>query len=178
MLIIMINFVLSYILKNEMNAFRLILTALFAGLISCGGQNKADSNEAQSESPASQSEEIVSNNEDAEVISNVYSKFVFAIETDGKNDPTDYFTAGALKKLQDEYEFDCEDGPCYAFYALRTKEQDSNPDSEDVSQVCSIEPVGDGWYTVSYLDMGWSGMTRIKIVDGKVDDYQRCVADL
>lgn len=49
----MINFVLSYILKNEMNAFRLILTALFAGLISCGGQNKADSNEAQNESPAS-----------------------------------------------------------------------------------------------------------------------------
>ncbi len=36
----------------------------------------------------------------------------------------------------------------------------------------SIEPEDD-WYVVFYSDMGWSGKTRIKIVDGKIDDYQR-----
>lgn len=61
---------------------------------------------------------------------------------------------------------------------MRTREQDSKPDSEDVSQICNIESIGDGWYVVSYLDMGWSGMTRVKVVDGKIDDYERCVSDL
>lgn len=151
---------------------------LFANIISCGSKNDAVTNVAQSEHSKLPDEEIVTNNKDIELINNVYNNFVFAIETDGNNNPTDYFTANALKKLQDEYEFDCEDDSCYAFYALRTKEQDANSDSEDVSQICTIESIGDGWHVVTYIDMGWSGKTRVKTVDGKVDDYQRCDSDL
>lgn len=133
---------------------------------------------AQCKSSVSQGEQIVTNDVESNVIISVYNKFVFANETNGNDNPKDYFTDNALKKLHNDYEFDCEDNSCYAYYALRTNEQDSKPDSEDVSQVCSIKPIGDGWYEVSYMDMGWFGKTHVKIVDGKVDDYQRCVSDL
>lgn len=116
--------------------------------------------------------------EAAEVIAAVYSKFVFPIDSEGTDRPEDYFTANALTSLQQDYEYDCEDGPCYAFYALRTAEQDSKPGADDESHILTIEPDGNDWYVVSYLDMGWSGMIRIKIVDGKIDEYHRCVADL
>ena len=60
----------------------------------------------------------------------------------------------ALRKLQDAYEYDCYDGPCYAYYTLRTEAQDSNPKTDDISQICDIETAEDGWYIVSYLEMG------------------------
>ena len=78
-----------------------------------------------------------------------------------------------LKNTFQDYEFDCDEGSCYAFYALRTEMQDSNPDTDGASKICDIELDRDGWYIVSYSDMGWTGKTRIKIIDGKVDDYQR-----
>lgn len=110
---------------------------------------------------------------DSALINGVYDRFVFAVGTDGMDNPEDYFTDNALKQLQEDYDYDCEDGPCYAYYALRTGEQDSKPDSDGLSRIYSVEPTGDGWYTVSYSDMGWFGKTRIKVVDGKIDMYER-----
>lgn len=110
-----------------------------------------------------------------DVINAVYDKFVFAIDCAGDEigSPEKYFTANALKKLQEDYTFDCEEGPCYAYYALRTEAQDSKPGSDGASRICNIEPLGDGWYIVSYSDMGWPGQTRIRIIDNKIDRYER-----
>ncbi|MCX4284751.1 MULTISPECIES: hypothetical protein [Duncaniella] len=109
-----------------------------------------------------------------DLVNNVYNKFVFAIDADVNDKPEIYFTDNALKKLQEDYDFDCQnDGPCYAFYALRTMMQDSRPGSDGESKVYGIEPSGDGWYVVLYSDMGWPGKTRIKIIDGKIDTYER-----
>jgi len=116
----------------------------------------------------------------SDLIKTVYEKFVFAVDADPEvyAHPEQYFTANALKRLKDSYEFDCEDNDCYAFYALRTQEQDSKPGTNGDSSVVNIESVGDGWYIVKYSDMGWSGMTRIKIVDGKIDDFNQCTEEL
>lgn len=92
--------------------------------------------------------------------------------------PERFFTTNALKRLKDSYEFDCEDNNCYAFYELRTQEQDSKPGTTGESDITDIESIGDNWFMVKYTDMGWSGMTRKKIVDGKIDDFTRCVEDL
>jgi hypothetical protein len=147
---------------------------LLAGFFSCELRANADMDVAKCDAiHLSDSEKQLQNDEEISLITSVYGKFVFATDTSGDNNPADYFTSRALKKLQDDYDFDCEEGSCYAYYALRTEKQDSKPGAEDVSYIYSIDPIGDGWYAVSYLDMGWSGMTRIKIVDGKVDDY-RC----
>lgn len=150
---------------------------LFSGLISCGRNENAVAKTAQCETSVSQVGQVITNNVEINVINSVYSKFVFADEAIGNDNPKNYFTDNALKKLHDEYEYDCEDDSCYAYYALRTSEQDSKPDSEDISQVCSVESIGDGWYVVSYLDMGWPGKTRVKIVEGKIDDYQRFISE-
>lgn len=87
--------------------------------------------------------------------------------------PERYFTATALNKLKKSYDFDCETGDCYAYYELRTQEQDVKPGTSGESEITGIKSVGDGWYVVKYTDMGWPGMTRIKIVDGKIDDFTR-----
>lgn len=146
---------------------------LLASFISCGAKNNANSyGGTQNVTNVTQN-----SNDASELISSVYDKFVFAIDTEGNDDPADYFSANALKKLQDDYEFDCEGEGCYAFYALRTMQQDSKPGAEDVSEILAIQPIGEGWYEVAYLDMGWSGVTQIKIVDGKIDAYQRCATN-
>ncbi len=147
-------------------------------LTSCGTKKNIDADGEQNVESVPQNDAKAENITDRELINCVYDKFVFDIDTEENDDPEDYFTTNALKKLQQDYDFDCEYGRCYAYYALRTRAQDSKPGSEDVSQISKIEYIGDGWYDVSYIDMGWSGMTRVKVVNGKIDDYEQCDSDL
>lgn len=109
------------------------------------------------------------------LINSAYRIFVFATDAEEgeTSNPEKYFSANALNKLRVDYEFDCPDGTCYAFYALRTEAQDSRPDSDGASVIHSIELAQDGWYIVEYSDMGWPGKTLIRIVKGKIDDYER-----
>ncbi len=146
---------------------------LFAAVSSCGTKTNADTATEYNEHNPVTEETVVNNTEAIELITTVYDKFVFAIDSSGSDNPEEYFTANALKKLQEDYEFDCEDGPCYAYYALRTEAQDSKPATEEVSQIYSIEAAENGWYVVSYSDMGWKGKTRVKVVNGKIDAYER-----
>ena len=57
----------------------------------------------------------------------------------------------------------------YSYWVFRTGFQDG-PSSE--SSIESIEPLGDGWYQVSYLDMGMPGVTEVKLEDGKITDFR------
>lgn len=142
-----------------------------ACFMSCGTSAATDS---ASQSVTVTTTDSASDSEEIALINSVYEKFVFAIDTEGEDSaPERYFTPNALRKLQDDYTFDCDEGPCYAYYALRTDAQDSRPGADDASLVHSIEPSGDGWYVVSYSDMGWPGKTRVRIADGKIDDYER-----
>lgn len=152
---------------------------ILLGFTSCGASDNRKTIEKPVGEDLTVEKPITENKENTDLINTVYNKFVFAIDSDGNEpSPETYFTANALRKLQDAYEYDCYDGPCYAYYTLRTEAQDSNPKTDDISQICDIETAEDGWYIVSYLDMGWSGKTRIKIVDGKIDDYERISSDL
>ncbi len=155
-------------------------TLAYAMCSSCGAKN-ASVNEVESvEKDTVTSVSGINSQDHLDLIKTVYAKFVFASDTDSEvyAHPERYFTSNALKMLKDSYEFDCEDNNCYAFYELRTKEQDSKPGTTGESDIINIERIGDDWYVVKYSDMGWSGMTRIKIVDGKIDDFKRCVEDL
>lgn len=134
-------------------------------------QNSAASGEAAAE------EFVEIPSEYVDLVNAVYDRFVFATDSTGDANPEDYFTTAALQKLQDDYEFDCEDEPCYAYYILRSAKQDSKPGTDGRSKVCDVTPTVDGWYVVSYYDMGWAGMTRFKFADGKIDDYQQVNPD-
>ena len=96
----------------------LIYALLSAGCASCGTSVPSDaSSEAVSHDTVADTSIISADAENSDLIKSVYDKFVFATDTEGDeiNHPEKYFTAHALKKLQDAYDFDCDDGPCYAF---------------------------------------------------------------
>lgn len=149
-------------------------------MCSCGAKNASANKVERVENEIVTSDSGVNPQDYSDLIRTVYAKFVFAIDADPEvyAYPERYFTANALKKLNDSYEFDCEDINCYGFYELRTQEQDSKPGTTGESEITNIESIGDNWYVVKYSDMGWSGMTRLKIVDGKIDDFTRCTEDL
>ena len=164
-----------------MKSIKLIFAITLASAIcSCGAKNPSVNETESVERERVSSDSCINSQDYSDLIKTVYSKFVFAIDADPEvyAHPERYFTASALKKLRDSYKFDCEDYNCYAFYELRTQEQDSKPGTTGESEITDIESIGDNWYVVKYSDMGWLGMTRIKIVDGKIDDFTRCVEDL
>ncbi len=148
--------------------------AMLAGLAACGAKstNAADSDNTATEATQ---EVAAAGMADTTLVRTVYDTFVFAIDSDGSANPADYFTPKALKALEEAYEYDCEEGGCYAFYELRTSNQDSKPGTEGESFVDVIQDLGGGWYAVMYSDMGWEGVTLVKIADGKIDEYQRMV---
>lgn len=149
------------------------LTLLLVGTISCGASTNDKTTESIAEQGYDMDGTLGDDSECINLINTVYDKFVFAIDSDNDVIPETYFTSNALKMLQDDYEFDCDEVPCYAYYALRTEAQDSKPGSDETSRINTIDPAGDGWYIVSFSDMGWPGKTRIRIVDGKIDSYER-----
>lgn len=57
----------------------------------------------------------------------------------------------------------------YSFWNFRTGFQDGP--SRD-SNLEGIVPLGDGWYQVSYSDMGNPGVTDVKLENGKITDYR------
>ena len=84
-----------------------------------------------------------------------------------ESDMDKYLAPNVKKELwTDDY-----DGGCYEFWRFRTTAQDSKPDA-DVSKIENIASIGDGWYEVKYLDMGWKGTTKVKIKDGKIVGFK------
>jgi hypothetical protein len=57
----------------------------------------------------------------------------------------------------------------YSFWVFRTGLQDG-PSSE--SSVESVEPLGDGWYRVTYSDMGNPGVTDVRVDHGRISAYR------
>ena len=62
---------------------------------------------------------------------------------------------------------------CYEFWRFRTIAQDYNQEVGEISKIKDIQPLNDGWYAVSYLDMGFDGKTEVKVSDGKITDFKQ-----
>lgn len=56
----------------------------------------------------------------------------------------------------------------YEFWRFRTIAQDYSEETGNINKVKDVKSDGDGWYTVTYLDMGHEGETRVKVVNGKI----------
>ena len=103
-------------------------------------------------------------------LTDLYEKYVLDI-IPGSHDfikIESHFSPKILKKMRKEFEYD---GGGYAVWIFRTGVQDGPSES----QLRSITPEGDGWYKVSFSDMGYKGSCRFKaeIRDGEVfiSDY-------
>ena len=56
----------------------------------------------------------------------------------------------------------------YEFWRFRTIAQDYSEETGNINKVKDVKSDGDGWYTVTYLDMGHEGETRVKVVNSKI----------
>ena len=65
------------------------------------------------------------------------------------------------------WEADYED--TYSYWKLRSGYQGG---LSDESSLESVEAAGDGWYHVTYTDMGFHAVTDVKMVKGKIADYK------
>ena len=68
--------------------------------------------------------------------------------------------------LEDIWETEYDD--TYSFWVFRTGAQDG-PSRE--SAVESIEPLGEGWYRVTYSDLGNPGVTDVQLANGRICAY-------
>ena len=105
---------------------------------------------------------------DIQLIKNWY-KYVLG-EYPTENVMKKYLSPNVMQKI---WEVDYED--TYSYWRFRTAAQDSKPDN-DISEVEEITSEGGGWYTVTYKDMGWDGKTKLKVIDGKIVDFEKDVS--
>lgn len=96
----------------------------------------------------------------SEFLKGFYAHYVFGNES-MERIAKDVCTPRLLDYLKRQYDYDCPDGPCYAMWCFRTGMQDG---PSDVSKVTSVKAENDGWFKVSYLDMGNHGTTRIRFI--------------
>lgn len=94
-------------------------------------------------------------------IESFYNEYIF-----GSNNFNDIAkntcTPKLLKYLKESYDYECDGGECYAFWLFRSGAQDG---INDLSKVINVEVVGNGWYKITYFDMGYKYATKVKIVN-------------
>ena len=103
---------------------------------------------------------------DMALIRTFYKKCVLHMDDGYEQYGASHMTPAMNRKLIALNEYDGADYPAY--WELRTGCQDG----DGPSKITSIVPLGDGWYKVSYLDMGNKGSTKIKMEDGKLADFK------
>ncbi len=77
-----------------------------------------------------------------------------------------YLSANLKKKLWTE-DYD----GTYEYWRFRTIAQDYNEHVGNLSDVDKITYDGEGWYSVKYKDMGYDGMTKVKVHKGKIVEF-------
>ena len=82
---------------------------------------------------------------------------------------TDNYLEKTLSRevLNSLWEADYDD--TYSFWRFRTGFQDG-PSNE--SFINNIAPLGDGWYRVTYSDMGNPGVTEVQVSGGRICAYR------
>ena len=56
----------------------------------------------------------------------------------------------------------------YAYWRFRTAADDGNGEPVGPDGIKQVSHDGNSWYTVSYIDMGFEGRTKVKVVNGKI----------
>lgn len=155
----------------------LVLLAMFVGGISAANASTVNSISSSSSLQTSSVEVSVSSGTGQSTSStslnsvqvkaflkNFYNKYIFKTQKADMSfeEAVQKSCTKALQKhLQDAYEYECEDGPCYAEGCFLSGLQDG---PSEVSKLISIVPAGNNWYKVTYLDMGNKATTRIHCI--------------
>lgn len=143
----------------------MVLAMMVAALsfTACGGKQK-DTNNSNTTEVITESGDIDNSEQDIKFIKEWYD-YVIGTKEVTDNVLNKYLSSDLKKRLWTE-DYD----GCYEYWQFRTQAQDCNPDG-DISKIENITNEGDGWYTVTYKDLGWSGLTKIKVKNGKIVEF-------
>lgn len=82
-------------------------------------------------------------------------------------------TDKAFRKLVNDFDYDCEQGPCFAWWMFRIGGNDA--DTNGMRRTLKITPAGNGWYNVRMSDYGKPGTVKVRLVKRQggyyIDDY-------
>lgn len=131
--------------KSIMSLLLSIVLTSASVFVSCGGQTQ--------------------NTSDVDLLRSLYVQYVFGDQLLDSAYVHTHFSSEMVKFLKDSYEYDCESNDCYAVWLFRTSAQDGPMPKSEISE---IKPLKDHWYEVSYLDMGISGITKLRVIDGQI----------
>lgn len=123
-----------------------IMAFMVSAIISCGNSKQSSIN-------------------DEVVIENFYQYVI-----GGKNISDEILNTYLSPELKKSLWTDDYDG-CYEIYKFRTSAQDCDEAVGDINEMKEIKALGDGWYVVTYMDMGNYGQTIVRVVDEKIVDY-------
>lgn len=143
----------------KLSIFKAMCVAALVAL--CGIQSSAKATTEQREQLA------------AQFITNMYNNYLY----DDYDFLKAHCTQSMLQVLAENFDYDCDDGDCYAGWMFRTDTQDSASDDEHPNAVVAVKSVGDGWYEYEFYDGGFRGVTRLKLLfDGDtimIDDLEK-----
>ena len=100
---------------------------------------------------------------DVEVITDFYKAVL------GETEMTDGLLQESLSQPVLDALWEADYADTYSYWAFRTGCQDG-PSQE--SSLEDVKPLGDGWYQVTYSDLGIPGITDVRVEDGKICDYR------
>lgn len=148
-----------------------VIGALAAFLLPKNPKTNVSETQITAEAPV----EAIEENDDLclTLLNRLYNNYVFGNQFDQFGQVVDdLFTNKGKQKLLDAYDYECETGDCYGIWALRTMAQDGDGESK----IIDILQIGDGKYTVKYLDMGAMGETMVTFAEEngkmKIDDFR------
>ena len=144
----------------------------------------ADSTSAVDDASAEPVANVEADNNDA-----LIKSFITDMYNNEKYNDYAFLQQHCTQKLLDKLSADYEDeygeaseGVGYSSWLFRTDAQDIKPGSDEKSEIISVTPDGDGWYTYEFKDMGYRGKNRVKasVQDGVVmiDDVQSVWSEL
>jgi len=155
-------------MKNKVLYVSLIITSL---LISCGNSTstkKTNNSDINADSIAL-ADSIAQCNAIIEFITDMYNN--------RKYEDYDFIkkhcSSEMLNFLKEEFDYECEDGDCYAVWLFRSSAQDG---PNDRNEIISVKPIGDYWYKYDFYDMGLRASNVIKVIKKKgkiiIEDVQ------
>lgn len=141
----------------------ILIVAISMLILSCGNSGKSQAaNQDVTDSIVEDKQEAITNVESDKSLIKDFYQYVFD-KKEMSDEVLDKYLSAELKKSLWTEDYD----GCYEYWRFRTNAQDSNSDN-DVSKIESVKELGDGWYEVKYLDMGWNGTTKVKVEDNKI----------
>lgn len=153
------------------NLLFVVITLVLAGTIWYGFKTILGHNrEVDMSLQSLHDEELIQSNnsqieKDTSIIKEWYD-YVFGVKEISDNVLNKFLSPDTKKRLwTEDYE------GTYEYWRFRTTAQDYNPEVGDISRISKISIKGDGWYDVSYLDMGSKGKTKVRIANNKIIDF-------